>query len=143
MSTDPNAVNTVNSWIAEKTHDKITNMLDYLDPESRHAADQCYLFQGNVEISVHKLQIPVEEPFYLTSLTSIGVGSHDASDEKPPGGKGHNVTIVDIPYGQGNFSMLVVLPDADKTIEDITGNLTPANWENWMDNLKTILKRWI
>jgi serine protease inhibitor len=49
--------------------------------------------------------------------------------------KDNNLTIVDIPYGQGNYSMLVVLPDADITTSDVAEALSPSQWNEWIELL--------
>jgi serpin B len=34
-------------------------------------------------------------------------------------------------YGQGNYSMCVLLPNEGKTVNDIINNLTDENWKTW------------
>lgn len=46
--------------------------------------------------------------------------------------KYNSLTLVDIPYGQGNYSMLVVLPDADVPTSDVAKTLSPSQWNEWM-----------
>jgi serine protease inhibitor len=43
---DPNALTTVNNWIAEKTHDKIKDMLDRLDPQLAMLLINAVYFNG-------------------------------------------------------------------------------------------------
>jgi len=49
--------------------------------------------------------------------------------------KDNNLTIVDIPYGQGNYSMLIVLPDAGVSVSIAAESLTSSKWNEWMDLL--------
>jgi serpin B len=44
-------------------------------------------------------------------------------------------TMVDLPYGQGNFSMVVMIPQPGHTTGEITKELTTGNWDGWMSNL--------
>ena len=133
--TDPYAVKTVNDWIAEKTHDKIKNMLDELNPDMVMLLINAIYFNGKWKYSFDKSETK-EKPFYLngnnpeqvpmmhikTSLNAVGTD---------------NVTIADIPYGQGNFSMVVVLPDEGTGTEEIAGALTESLWNNWITLLET------
>jgi serine protease inhibitor len=47
-----------------------------------------------------------------------------------------NVTLIDIPYGRGNYSMLVVLPDEGFITSDIAINLSSSTWTKWIELLK-------
>ncbi len=133
-ASDPNAVKMVNDWIAGKTHDKIMNMLDGFDAGVAMLLINAVYFNGKWRYQFDKANT-IDEPFYLAPSASTNVPMMH-QEENLKAIKDAGLTLVDLPYGQGNFSMLVVLPDEDKTIEDITGNLTPANWENWMEQLE-------
>jgi serpin B len=41
-------------------------------------------------------------------------------------------SMAELPYGQGNYSMLVLLPQTGYTTDDILNNLTPENWDEWI-----------
>ncbi len=131
--TNPDAVKIVNDWIAEKTHDKITDMLDYLDPDLAMLLINAIYFNGKWRNQFDKADTK-EEPFYVTPSTpKIVPMMHQ--EENLKAAKDNNLTIVDIPYGQGNYSMLVVLPDADITTSDVAETLSPSLWKEWMDLL--------
>lgn len=132
--TNPDAVNIVNNWIAEKTHDKITDMLDYLNPDLAMLLINAVYFNGKWRNQFDKADTK-EEPFYNTTSTHKTVPMMH-QEENLRAAKDNNLTIVDIPYGQGNYSMLVVLPDADISTFDLTEGLTPSRWEVWMDLLE-------
>jgi serpin B len=131
---DADAVNIVNDWIAEKTHDKITDMLDYLDPDLAMLLINAVYFNGKWRNQFDKADTK-EEPFYITPSTPTAVPMMH-QEENLRAAKDNNLTIVDLPYGQGNYSMLVVLPDADFTTTNITEALTPSQWHEWMDLLE-------
>jgi serpin B len=44
-------------------------------------------------------------------------------------------TLVELPYGQGNYSMVVMLPDEGVSLEEVAGDLNPENWAQWMEYL--------
>jgi serine protease inhibitor len=132
--TDPDAVKIVNDWIAEMTHDKITDMLDYLDPDLAMLLINAVYFNGKWRNQFDKADTK-EESFYVTPSTpEIVPMMHQ--EENLRAAKDNNLTIVDIPYGQGNYSMLVVLPDADIATTDVTEALTLSQWDEWMDLLE-------
>jgi serpin B len=46
-----------------------------------------------------------------------------------------DLTIAELPYGQGNFVMDVILPAEGKTCADILPMLTDTNWNTWVENM--------
>jgi len=131
--TDPNAVKIVNDWIAEKTHDKITDMLDYLDPYLAMLLINAVYFNGKWRNQFDKADTK-EEPFYVTPSTPKTVPMMH-QEENLKAAKDNNLIIVDIPYGQGNYSMLIVLPNVDITTSDVAEAISPSRWNEWMELL--------
>ncbi|MDY0099772.1 MAG: serpin family protein [Bacteroidales bacterium] len=130
----PGAVDMVNDWIAGKTHDKITEMLDYLDSDLAMLLVNAIYFNGKWKYQFDEDKT-TEEPFYVTPSAPKNVPMMHL-DEKLRMTETANSKIVEIPYGQGNYSMVVVLPDEGTSAEDVANSLTPAIWESWMENLE-------
>jgi serine protease inhibitor len=131
--TDPDAVDIVNGWIADKTHDKITDMLDYLDPDLALLLINAIYFNGKWRYQFDKAKT-MEELFYVTPSAPKAVPMmHQKENLKVI--KTGDATIVELPYGQGNYTMVVVLPDDDISTGDIVRALTPAIWHDWMEKL--------
>jgi len=131
---NPDAVKIVNDWIADMTHDKITDMLDYLDPDLAMLLINAVYFNGKWRNQFDKADTK-DEPFYLTPSMSKRVPMMH-QEENLKAAKDGNLTLVDLPYGQGNYSMLIVLPDPDVSTADAVTSLTPSNWNEWMDLLE-------
>ncbi|MCJ7448254.1 MAG: serpin family protein [Bacteroidales bacterium] len=131
--TDADAVDIVNGWIAEKTHDKITDMLDYLDPQLAMLLINAIYFNGKWRYQFDK-DDTYDEPFYVTASTPKDVPMmHQTENLKVA--RTNNLIIVELPYGQGNFTMVVVLPDENVTTVEVAEALTPSVWQDWMDML--------
>ena len=43
---------------------------------------------------------------------------------------GDDVSIIEMPYGNEAFSMVVLLPSENSTVDDIIADL-PSNWDGW------------
>lgn len=50
--------------------------------------------------------------------------------------EGKDFQAVNLPYGQGRVSMYVFLPSTNTTLDDFHKNLTPENWETWMNSFR-------
>lgn len=131
--TNPEAVDIVNDWIAEKTHDKIPEMLEYLDPYLTMLLVNAIYFNGKWRYQFDE-EDTSDRPFYVTPTSPKDVPMMhqreyfniiETDDAK----------IVELPYGQGNYTMVVVLPDENVTAADLAAILTPELWQGWIETL--------
>jgi len=131
---DPDAVKTVNNWIAEKTHDKIKDMLDQLDPDLAMLLINAVYFNGKWRYRFNKDDTR-EEQFYISPGMPKNVQMMHLKENLKCVGT-DNVTLADIPYGRGNYSMLVVLPDENFSTSDIATTLSSSVWSEWIELLQ-------
>lgn len=132
----PGTVDTINAWVADNTNNRIKNILASpidatlvmflvnavyfdaawtrpFDPAATRAAD-FHLPDGSVK-----------ECQLMTSRDTLGY--LDAGDFQ----------AVDIPYGNGQYSMVALLPRTGKTVDDLVPQLNEKNWKQWMSQLTT------
>jgi serine protease inhibitor len=131
--TDPDAVNIVNGWIADKTRDKIKDMLDNLDPDLAMLLINAIYFNGKWRYGFDK-ENTLDEPFYVIPSAPKTVPMMHLT-ENLKAVRTNNLTIAEIPYGQGNFTMIVVLPDENVSTTDVAEELTPSLWQQWIGML--------
>ncbi|HDZ41614.1 MAG TPA: serpin family protein [Bacteroidetes bacterium] len=130
---NPDAVNIVNDWIAEKTHDKITEMLDGLDPALTMLLVNAIYFNGKWRYRFDENDTG-DEPFYITPASPKDVPMMHQKENLDVTSI-DNATLVELPYGQGNYSMVLLLPDENITTADLVDILTAELWLEWMDRL--------
>jgi serpin B len=127
---NPGAVKEVNDWIAGKTHDKITDMLDNLDPDLAMLLINAIYFNGKWRYQFDKADTR-EKQFYVTPTGPVTVPMMQ-QETNYQAVKTDNFTLVDIPYGQGNYSMLVVLPDENIATSEVVKGITQSEWNRWI-----------
>lgn len=132
--TDPAAVKMVNDWIAGKTHDKIKNMLESLDPDIAMLLVNAVYFKGKWRNQFDPDETGLK-PFYVTGDAPEQVQMMHQKENFRVVNTG-NATLVELPYGQGNYSMVVMLPDVGVTLSEALQLVTPENWYTWMTNLE-------
>ncbi len=131
--TDNGAVNVINGWIEDKTHDKIQKMLETLDPDLAMLLINAVYFNGKWRNQFDKDDTH-DLPFYVTPDAPAQVPMMYQKEKFAIAGT-EKATLVELPYGQGNYSMVVMLPDEGVSLEEVAGELNPENWVQWMEYL--------
>lgn len=131
----PAAVETINNWVADKTHDKITKIVEKLNPLDRMVLLNAVYFNGIWknkfdEKGTHNL------PFTRTDGTTIEVAMMH-KEEKLGYTNNSLFSAVKMPYGEGQYNMIVMLPTDGKNSQDVINSLSTDNWKNWFSNFKT------
>ena len=127
---DPEAVNTINNWVADKTNDKITEILDEIPADAVMYLINAIYFKGIWKYEFDESDTE-EKPFYLSDGTTKDVpmmvqeGSFNYLSNDI-------LQAVEMPYGAGNYSMIILLPQSNKTADDIIDRLSNENWNRWL-----------
>ncbi len=127
---DPNAVNTINNWVADKTNDLITEVLDFIPAGAVMYLINAIYFKGiwTFEFDENETE---EEPFHLSDGTAKNVPMM-VQEESFNYLSNDWVQAVEMPYGQENYSMIVLLPLAGKTLNEVVEELSNETWNNWL-----------
>lgn len=129
------ALETINGWVAQKTHDKIPTIIDTIDPALRMILLNAIYFNG-----IWKNKFGERDthnyPFYFADGTSTGVPTMklETSLEYT---SNELFSAVNLPYGKGQFQMTVLLPNEGKTTKNLISELNMDNWQKWMKNFET------
>ena len=132
---DPASKDVINDWCAEKTHDKIQNVLDAIPSDAVMYLINAIYFNGTWTYKFDETksytgsfkkedgtQINAD---YMKLQTDISYLSSDL------------FTAVDLPYGNKNFSMSILLPKNDKNVNDIVEQLSSENFAKWNSDFTT------
>jgi len=132
---DPVAsVEAINSWIAGKTNDKIKDMLSGLDDRTRLLLINAVYFNGKWKEKFDSGKT-TDRPFHLSSGTSVNVPTMTNKITLSSFHK-NSATVVDLPYGQGNYTMIIALPDEGTTPAGLASSLDAATWQEWQASLE-------
>ena len=131
--TDPRSVDLINGWIEEKTHDRIQNMLLSLDRDLVMLLINAVYFNGKWKHQFDSKNT-TERPFYITPGNPVQVLVM-YQKQKFAMSRTEKMTLVELPYGQGNYSMVVALPDEGIAPAEIVTGLDAGKWEDWMESL--------
>lgn len=127
----PASLTRINNWVAENTNNKITKILDAINP-----LDVMYLINAIYFKGMWTYQFDPEMtegmPFYLENGT---VEEHPFMIMEADVMYYSNdlIEAIELPYGKGDYSMIVIVPGSGKTSSDVIDHITTENWEFWLN----------
>ena len=127
---DSDAKNIINSWVAEKTNNKIMEIVDNISPETVMFLINAVYFKGIWHYEFNESETE-ELPFTLADGTVKQVETMSMKADL----NYYNNNIfqaVELPYGQGNYTMMLFVPNNENTVNDIISELSRENWSNWI-----------
>jgi serpin B len=126
------SVQHINNWVANKTHDKIKQIINQLSPLDRMVLVNAIYFNG---IWTNK--------FDENGTHELGFSKKDGTNIEVPMMKKEEqleysenslFSSIKMPYGNGQYNMVVFLPDYEKSTQDVIRELSSENWKEWMNN---------
>ncbi|MDP4291681.1 MAG: serpin family protein [Bacteroidota bacterium] len=131
--TSPSAVNTINNWVSAKTNNAIPNIITIIPSNMVMYLINAIYFKGSwsnkfdaaktSDQNFYKEDQTVVQCKMMTQNTTFPVYTNDT------------YTAVELPYGQGNFLMTILLPNTGKTTADVITNFNAENWNAINDGL--------
>lgn len=129
-----NASQIINDWVAEKTNNKIKSIINEIDPTTVMFLIDAIYFKGAWKYTFDSK---------YTALTTFNINSNSTKQVQMMKQRGKYKTYNDgtlyaleLPYGKEQFSMILILPCNNNTINDIIPNLSADEWNNIVSNLK-------
>ncbi len=129
------ALETINSWVAEKTHDKIAKILDQLSPDDRMLLLNAIYFYGTWTNEFDQDGTKMLN-FYFADGSNKEVAMMSKEDKLEY--TSNNIfSAVKLPYGTGQYNMLILRPAEGETSQTLIDELSVDNWKIWNDNFET------
>jgi len=124
------AKDVINGWIEDKTHDKIKDMIDGVEPDHVMFLVNAIYFNGEWRSKFEtkntqqrdftKEDASISKVDMMQKTDSINFFSNET------------FSAIEMPYGRGNFNMVVLLPNEDKKCSDIIESLSAEKWATWI-----------
>ena len=132
--TQPSALETINGWIAEQTHDRITDVLDYIPREAVMYLINAIYFNGTWTTEFDEDETR-ESTFYIDETSEMPIDMMSLSDTLAYYAD-DEVQMVELPYSHQNFSMLILLPREDNSVADLIRSLDDSRFATWLTGLE-------
>ena len=127
---------TINGWIEDQTEDKITELLPegVLSADTKLVLTNAVYFHGTWSDPFKKDRTK-EDDFHLTATDKIKVPIMHRWDEFRYGAA-DDLQILELPYGDGSLSMVVLLPQEIGGLANLETKLTLQNLQRWLTSVK-------
>jgi serpin B len=130
----PDAPGVINGWIGEKTHGRITNVIDRIDPAAVMFLINAVYFKGtwlyefNPELTADDAFIKSDgTPTPCKMMKQKATLAYFETDQ---------FQALDLPYGNGRFSMSIFLPKSGQSLDAFVTSFTPENWSVWRERFE-------
>ncbi|NQT96428.1 MAG: serpin family protein [Candidatus Marinimicrobia bacterium] len=124
----------INTWVADNTNEKITEILDQIPAEAVMYLINAIYFKAIWEFEFDKNNTH-QTDFFITldNITSVEMMGLTAdlnyySDDQ--------IQVVDLPYGRGNYTMTILLPNPEINLNELVAELGGQQLEHYLANLQ-------
>lgn len=127
---NPETPDIINQWIEDNTNGLIKDMIDKLQPDVVMLLINAIYFKGIWKYQFEEGDTDYKT-FYKTGDENIEVPMMNQEVDLMVY-RGENFTLAELPYGQGNFVMDIILPDDPDGINRIIPVITESSFNNWI-----------
>jgi serine protease inhibitor len=126
----PDAIDIINAWISENTYGKIKDALDFIPPNIVMYLINAIYFKGAWLFEFDPEYTHAADFTTPYGLRTCQMMSHPEATLMYF--RTDDFQAVDLPYGNGKFSMSVFLPAAGLSVDDFIAQFTDARWKQWI-----------
>lgn len=131
---DPASVGVINSWVDESTNGKIEKILDEIPSHVIMYLINAIYFKGDWTLQFDP-DYTRPDKFTMPDNTLIDCDMMHIEEEFAYL-DGDGFKMLDLPYGNGAYSMTILLPDSASGVDALAEQLTDENWATWLSLLK-------
>lgn len=127
------AVSAINDWVNDKTHGKIEEIIDAIDPAVMMILINAIYFNcvWEVEFDPDNTQ---QANFYNEDGSLFGKVDMMELESEFKVANMQSFSAVELPYKNGKFSMFLFLPTEEGSVDQLVQELDGGTWKNWIDS---------
>jgi len=124
---EPSAVTRINDWVKQSTDGMIDGIVDTLDPSLVMLLTNAVLFDGAWTTSFDPDETR-RAAFQREDGSTVEVDMMSLRNVELPRGGDASYSAVELPYGDGAFAMVIVLPQPGTSAREFLANLDADRW---------------
>lgn len=126
---DSKSLDTINGWVDDKTNGLIDKIIDEISPEAVMYLINAVYFKGTWTYEfdpAHTQDADFHNADGSTTTTPLM-----SLRGTLPYYKNNEISLVDLPYGDSLYSMTLLLPEGEQSLDAIIENMTTTSWADW------------
>jgi serpin B len=133
--TQPSSKDIINNWCSQNTNGKIPSIIDQISNDVMMYLINAVYFKG-----IWKSQFKTSDTFDGSFAAATGsVPVKYMKQESAFNYFGNDsVQCAELPYGNGAFSMVVVLPASKYSVDQVVDKLNSSTWKHWQESMRPI-----
>jgi len=132
---------TINAWVSANTGGKIPKILDEITPDEVMFLINAIYFKGTWQMKFDPT-LTTPDRFVAADGTIQTVPFMNRREHLKPmflfGATQQQVSIVELPYGNGDFAMDIILPPPNASVDSTAAALTSSAWDALIASLKEV-----
>jgi serpin B len=128
---------TINQWVAAQTEDKIKDLIPspQLLADARLVLTNAVYFKGDWSAPFDKKRTK-DEDFHVSGTDKVKAPLMHRQDRFRYASR-DGMQVLDLSYGDGSLSMVVLLPQKVDGLAELEGKLSVANLQQWVSDLQS------
>jgi serine protease inhibitor len=139
---DPATVSAINDWVDGRTHGLIDSIVDALDPALVMLLVNAIYYEAEWTLRFDPAETR-PAPFTRDDGTAVTVDMMRLDDPEVRSSRGPEYMAVELPYGGGPFTMLVIVPTGPLTARELVADLDAGAWGTLVGGLADANPAWV
>jgi len=131
---DPISVDIINNWVNTNTNGKIDKILNAIPPQAIMYLINAIYFNGTWKYEFDKEQ--TQDAMFTSESGEEGTCKLMTQSNKFMYYGNEDLQAIDLPYGDGHFSMTILLPSFDKSTSDIINHMSSESFNDLLVKLE-------
>lgn len=134
---DNNSKNVINKWVEDKTNDRIKNLIDHIEPNEVMFLVNAIYFKGDWTYRFDKSKTH-DAPFHKIDGSTTSVDMMQAEKVTMLRYWNDEIQLLDIPYGNKQFSLTLIVPHQSDKILDVLHKLNSEHLSYWLSEADSV-----
>jgi serine protease inhibitor len=131
---NPQSKDIINAWVDENTNGKIKEIVKRINPNNVMFLINAIYFKGTWTYQFDESGT-YDDQFYLPDNSTIPCKMMAQKEQYPYFGN-DQFQAVDLPYGDGLYSMVIILPNLNVNIDDLIIKMDQSAWNEWLNKFE-------
>lgn len=133
----PETRNTINNWVENKTNGKIKDLLGEISPDEVMFLINAIYFKSNWSYQFDKSKTH-KAPFTKLDGSNAEVNMMFSKGVSLSRYQNENFTLIDIPYGNEQFRMTLVVPSQPQNFSEVVNSISAGSLSQWLEQSDTL-----